>query len=127
MQAFRSAVEAQDLDALAVTLADDVVFRSPVAHKTYEGKAVTMTLLSNVMEVFENFVYRYPLGAESDEHQGLVFEADVAGRRVTGCDFLTIGSDGLITELMVMVRPLSGLVALAEQMGARPEVQELSK
>ena len=32
---------------------------------------------------------------------------------------LRFGEDGLIKEMMVMVRPLSGLMALGEEMGRR--------
>lgn len=37
MLAFRQAVEAADSDAIAATLADDVVFISPVAFSPYPG------------------------------------------------------------------------------------------
>ena len=39
MSDFRAAVEARDPDAMAAALADNVVFRSPVAFKPYPGKA----------------------------------------------------------------------------------------
>ncbi len=45
----------------------------------------------------------------------------MAGKRVTGCDFLHLDDDGLIDDFMVMVRPLSGATALAEAMGAQFE------
>ena len=38
---------------------------------------------------------------------------------VEGLDHLTVDADGLVTELVVMVRPLSGLMALAEAMAER--------
>ncbi|WP_278259762.1 hypothetical protein [Nocardioides convexus] len=38
-------------------LAEDVVFRSPVAHKPYPGKAITAAILGQVIEVFEDFRY----------------------------------------------------------------------
>lgn len=122
MQAFKAAVEARDLDALAATMNEDIVFKSPVAHKTYLGRDITMTLLENVIDVFDDFTYLYTIGAEGDTHQALVFEAKVDGRTVTGCDFITLGNNGLIDELMVMIRPLSGLATLAESMGKRAGV-----
>ena len=42
-------------------------------------------------------------------------------KRVEGLDHLTLDADGLVTQLVVMVRPLSGLIALAQAMGARIE------
>lgn len=114
---FRSAVEAGDLDAMRAQLAEDVVFRSPVAHKPYEGKAITAAILANVFEVFEDFRYVRELG--DDAGHALVFEATVAGLDITGCDFLVLDDDGLITDFMVMVRPLKAAHALADAMGAR--------
>jgi hypothetical protein len=40
----------------------------------------------------------------------------VGDREVEGCDFVHTNDEGLIDELYVMVRPLSGAVALAEAM-----------
>lgn len=116
---FRAAVEAGDVAAMQATLADDVVFRSPVAHKPYEGKAITAAILANVFEVFEDFRYVRELGDASGH--ALVFEATVAGLDITGCDFLVLDDDGLITDFMVMVRPLKAAHALADAMGARFE------
>jgi hypothetical protein len=48
-----------------------------------------------------------------------VFETTVAGKKITGCDFVHVNADGLIDDFMVMVRPLSGATALAEAMGAQ--------
>lgn len=122
MKAFREAVEARDIDALEGLLADDVVFRSPAAHKPYEGKGATSVILRAVMRVFEDFRYTREIGAEGAADQVLVFEARVGDRQVEGADFLHI-SDGLVDDLRVMIRPLSGLLAVAEAMGAAvPEV-----
>lgn len=119
MSAFRAAVEARDVPAMQACLHPDVVFRSPVAHKPYPGKAITGAILANVIEVFQDFRYVRELG-DADGH-ALVFEAKVEGLELTGCDFLTVDDDGLVTDFMVMVRPLRAAQALAEQMGARFE------
>ena len=49
----------------------------------------------------------------------LVFQARVEGRQLEGSDFLHAGADGLIDEFVVMVRPLSAALALAEAMKTR--------
>ncbi len=116
---FRAAVEAGDVDAMRACLADDVVFRSPVAHKPYEGKAITAAILANVVEVFGDF--RYVRELHDDAGHALVFEATVDGLQLTGCDFLVLDEDGRITDFMVMVRPLKAAQALAAAMGARFE------
>ncbi|WP_086846407.1 nuclear transport factor 2 family protein [Amycolatopsis kentuckyensis] len=119
MNSFRKAVEARDPDAMAATLAENVVFRSPVAFKPYPGKAITAAILRGVLRVFEDFRYvRELTGGEGRDH-ALVFEARIGDVRVEGCDFLHLDDDGLIDEFTVMVRPLSAAQALAEAMAAQ--------
>ena len=117
--AFRQAVEAHDWDAGIDALADDVVFRSPVVFKPYEGKPAVSVLLRAVSQVFENF--RYVAELESEDGMALVFEARVGDREVQGLDFLRFGADDKIREFTVMVRPMSGMHALAEAMKAQLE------
>lgn len=121
MKAFREAVEAHDIDAVAALLADDVVFTSPVAFAPYPGKPITHAILEAVMQVFEDFHYVREIGHDGDRDSALVFSATVDGKQVTGCDFIHLDDDGLIDSLMVMVRPLSGATALSAAMGARFE------
>jgi hypothetical protein len=113
---FRAAVEAEDPEALADTLAEDVVFRSPVVFKAYEGKpVVSMILTEGAMKVFEDF--RYVEQLEGGGAAALIFNARVGDREVDGLDLLRFDADGKIRELTVMVRPMSGLNALSEAMG----------
>lgn len=114
--AFRAAVEARDLDAMRDALHPDVVFRSPAVHTPYEGRDVVMHLLGTVITVFEDFRYLDELHASGSE--ALIFEARVGDRRLNGLDYIRLGDDGLIAELWVMVRPLSGLAALAQAMAS---------
>src|SRR4051812_5367058 len=116
MHPFRRAVEARDPDAMAAQLADDVVFTSPGAFKPYPGKPFTAAILRGVLRVFEDFRYIREIADGNGHDHALVFEATVAGKRITGCDFIHTNDDGLIDDLMVMVRPLSGAQALSEAM-----------
>ena len=119
MHPFRQAVEARDHTAIEALLADEVVFTSPVAYKPYPGKPITAAILRGVMRVFEDFRYVREIGDSDGRDHALMFEATVAGKKVTGCDFLHVNDDGLIDDFVVMVRPLSGATALAEAMGAQ--------
>ena len=113
---FRTAVEAEDPDALAAELAEDVVFRSPVTFKPYRGKAVVSAILiEGAMKVFEDF--RYVDQLEGQEADALLFSARVGDREVDGVDLLRFDGEGKVRELTVMVRPMSGVHALAEAMG----------
>ncbi|RAV03724.1 nuclear transport factor 2 family protein [Mycolicibacter senuensis] len=116
MHPFRQAVEARDAAAMEAQLADDVVFTSPVAFKPYPGKPITAAILRAVMRVFEDFRYVREIGDPAGRDHALLFEASVAGKRLTGCDFLHVDDDGKIVDFMVMVRPLSAATALAEAM-----------
>ncbi|WP_410643856.1 nuclear transport factor 2 family protein [Amycolatopsis sp. lyj-346] len=121
MSSFRKAVEARDPDAMAATLAENVVFRSPVAFKPYPGKAITAAILRGVLRVFEDFRYVRELSGGEGRDHALVFEARIGDVRVEGCDFLHFGEDGLIDEFTVMVRPLSAAHALEAAMAAQFE------
>ena len=112
-------METRDFAAIEDLLAPDVVFTSPVAFKPYPGKAITLAILRTVIEVFEDFRYVREIGEDGGPDHALVFEAEVDGRALTGCDFLHVDGSGRIDELTVMVRPLSAATALSEQMGAR--------
>ncbi len=116
MQQFRDAVESHDLDALVALLTDDVTFRSPVVHAPYQGREQVAVLLRAVGEVFEDFRYTRQLGALDSHDHALVFRARVGDRELEGCDFIHTNEDGLVDELFVMIRPLSGLLALADAM-----------
>lgn len=117
MLEFRAAVENRDLARMEAALAPDVVFRSPAVFKPYEGREAVMHLLGAVVQVFEDFEYTDEL--EGDRTHALIFRARVGDRTVEGLDHLTVDGDGLVKELVVMVRPLSGLTALAQTMAER--------
>jgi SnoaL-like protein len=119
MHPFRVAIEARDIGAAVALLAEDVVFRSPVAFKPYHGRPAVAPILHAVIQVFEDFRYVREIGADGAADHALVFQARVGAQQIEGADFLHAGPDGAIDELVVMVRPLSGTLALAEAMKAR--------
>ena len=117
----RTALEARDLDAAVALMAPDVVFRSPVVHKPYQGPQAVRVLLEGVMAIFEDFRYERVIGAPDSADHALVFATRIGDRELEGCDFLHQNADGQIDEFVVMVRPLTGALALAEAMRARFE------
>ncbi len=114
---FGAAIEAGDEDAALATIAGDVVFRSPAVHRAYEGKAAVELLLRAVATVFENF--RYTNEWRDGSTTILFFEANVGDRELQGVDILEENAAGEIAEFTVMIRPLSGLQAVAQAMQAR--------
>jgi hypothetical protein len=108
-------------------LADDVVFRSPVVFKPYLGRDAVAPILAGVARVFEDFRYVREISGPGARDHALVFEARVGDRYLEGCDFLHTADDGSIGEFTVMVRPLSGALALAEAMKAQLAAAEGDK
>jgi hypothetical protein len=119
MHLFREAIEAGDVDRVLELCAPDVVFKSPVVFRPYEGREVLGVILRAVLGVFEDFAYEREIGAEGAADHALVFRARVGDRELQGCDFVHTREDGLIDDLTVMVRPRSAALALAEAMAAQ--------
>jgi hypothetical protein len=114
-EAFRTAVEAGDLDGMVDALAEDVVFHSPITFKPFEGRESVAMLLGVVFRTFEDF--RYTDELDGDEVKALVFQARVGDKQVEGLDLLRFDGAGKIADFTVMVRPLSAAMALAEAVG----------
>lgn len=119
MHPLAAALEAHDADAAIAQLAEDVSFRSPVVFKPYLGRDAVAPILQAICRVFEDFRYVREIGAADASDQAVVFEARVGGRQIEGCDFLHLDERGAIDEFVVMVRPLSAALALAEAMRAQ--------
>jgi hypothetical protein len=112
--AFRAAAEAKDFSQIEELFAEDAAFNSPVVYKPYHGREAIKVLLGAVLQVFEDF--RYLDQVESGETAVLIFEARVGERSLQGVDILRFGEDGRIAAMTVMVRPMTGMHALAERM-----------
>ena len=116
---FRAAAESKDVSAIEELFAEDVIFRSPVVFKPYEGRDAVAMLLGAVVQVLEDF--RYTDQVETGDAAALAFSARVGDREVNGIDFLHFDSEGRVNRLAVYVRPLSGINALAEAMQRKLE------
>lgn len=116
---FRQAVEAKDMDAALALLHPQVTFRSPAVHAPYAGQAAVGHLLRHAGEVLAGLTYIDELHGRHSV--ALVFTAEVGDREVEGLDHLTLDEQGCITQFRVMIRPLSGLIAVAQAMAARLE------
>jgi hypothetical protein len=115
--AFRAAVENKDFAALEATLSPDVVFRSPVVFAPYEGREAVAGLLRVVGQVLApELAYQWQV--REGDRETLCFRSVVAEREVEGVDLIRYGDDGLVAELVVMMRPLSALAAMRDAVGA---------
>ncbi len=106
-----------DLADLESIVADDAVFRSPVANNPYPGQKVVCVVLRGAMNVFQDFVYHREL-FDADNSVCLEFAARVGDKTLKGVDLVKFNEDGKIVEFEVMVRPGTGVMALGEAMKA---------
>lgn len=117
--AFRKMAEAGNIEGRRKLFREDVTFRSPFVHTPYEGIEATAFLLGQVVQVFENF--RYIAQVEAGDVAVLQFEASVGDRDLQGVDIIRFDEDGLIADLTVMIRPMTGLAKIGEEMKRRIE------
>jgi hypothetical protein len=115
---FRAAVESKDFAAVESTLAPDVHFRSPVVYAPYDGRAAVGGLLRVVGDALgPGLTYRWQV--REGDREVLCFASRVGDREIEGVDLLRYDEQGLVAELVVMMRPASGLAAMRDAMAAR--------
>lgn len=112
-------ISSGDLSDLPALVHADATFRSPMAHKPYQSAQAVVLILRTVAGVFQNFRYHRELFSGDGLNVVLEFSAEVAGKELKGIDLIRFNEQGLIVDFEVMVRPMSGLVALGEEMGRR--------
>jgi 2,4-dienoyl-CoA reductase (NADPH2) len=104
---------------LAGLLHPKAVFRSPMAHTPYPGARTVGLILSTVLKVFEDFKYHREMVSADGLSVVLEFSAKVNGKELKGVDLIAFDQDGKIVDFEVMVRPMSALQALGDEMGQR--------
>ena len=119
LAAWHKMVASKDLAELPALLHADVTFRSPMAYKPYTSAKAVNLILATVIGVFEDFLYHRELATDDGLNAVLEFSARVGDKQLKGIDLIRFDADGRIVDFEVMIRPLSGLQALGEQMGQR--------
>jgi hypothetical protein len=90
-----------------------------MAFKPYAGAPVVSLILNTVSKVFVDFVYHRELVSADGLNVVLEFSAKVGARELKGIDMIRFDEAGKIVEFEVMVRPMSGLQELGEEMARR--------
>ena len=83
------------------------------------GQVIEVSERHAVIQVFEDFAYHRQLVSDDGLSVVLEFSARVGERELKGIDLVRFDTDGLIVDFEVMVRPMSGLQALGDQMARR--------
>ncbi len=107
----------KNIDALQDLLSDNIVFYSPVVFKPKNTKEESIFVLSNVIEVLQDFKYHREF--IDGNNWALEFSANVGNKSVKGIDLIEFDDNGQIVNFEVLIRPLSGLIALGEDMNRR--------
>ncbi|WCD82205.1 nuclear transport factor 2 family protein [Pseudomonas sp. TUM22785] len=119
LQRWHQFIASQDLSQLPELLHPQAVFRSPMAHTPYPGAQAVNLILNTVIKVFEDFAYHRELASADGLSVVLEFSARVGERELKGIDMIRFDEQGKIVDFEVMIRPMSGLAALGEEMGRR--------
>jgi 2,4-dienoyl-CoA reductase (NADPH2) len=69
--------------------------------------------------VFEDFTYHRQMASDDGLSVVLEFSANVSGKELKGIDMIQFDDEGKIVDFEVMVRPMSGLQALGDEMAKR--------
>ena len=119
LTAWHAMVAEGSMALLPSILHPKAVFRSPMAHTPYPSAQAVQLILGTVVKVFEDFTYHRSYASEDGLSVVLEFSAKVGGKELKGIDQIRFDAEGKIVDFEVMVRPLSGLQALGEEMGKR--------
>lgn len=114
---WHQAVKNYDPSVLDEVFHKDCVFYSPLVFQPKEGKALTKQFLTAAYHMFkeaEEFVYVKEVINENCAV--LVFHSKIDGIFIEGIDMITWNDQGLITEFKVMIRPMKGIMKVAETM-----------
>lgn len=117
LEKWHKVVFEKDMKSLNELLSDKITFYSPVVFKPKTTKEEAFFVLSNVIEVFSNFKYHREFF--NGNNWALEFSAEVNGKSVKGIDIIEFDDNSRIINFEVLIRPLSGLIALGEEMNKR--------
>jgi len=98
-------------------LSPDVRFFTPVTYLPYVGIEAVAGVLFGIMNTFTQFAYTDELSDGSST--ALMFDASVGDVSLQGVDFLRDGADGKIVEFIDMMRPMSAVRVVGEEMARR--------
>lgn len=98
--------------ALDALIAEDAVISSPAFFAPKQSKPYVMAILNAVNEGFEDFVYT----KEWIDGRDIIleFNARIGDKKLKGIDRITVNDKGQLAHIEVLIRPLNGLIALAE-------------
>ena len=109
-------VENHDPDLLEMLVAENAGISSPAFFTPKYDRAYVMAILRAVAEGLEDFKYTKEW---FDGHEMILeFEGRLGDTKLKGIDRITVSENGQMEHIEVLIRPLNGLIALAEHVKA---------
>ncbi|MFN4355178.1 nuclear transport factor 2 family protein [Parvibaculum sp.] len=105
-------VENHDPALLDALVAEDAMISSPAFYKPKASKPYVLAILNAVIAGFEDFTYTKEW-VDGNEII-LEFNSRIGDTKLKGIDRITVNEAGQIAHIEVLIRPLNGLIALAE-------------
>jgi hypothetical protein len=103
-------VAEKNVSALPDMLAEDVEIGAPPYWGVIHGRSTVAHLLGLILETIDGFTYRREWCA--DRELALEFYGRVGDLDLQGIDLITLGGDGRIRRLDVLMRPVNAVIAL---------------
>jgi hypothetical protein len=123
---FRDAVGRRDVAAMIDTMAPEIELHSPTVLRPVTGRERVRVMFHILMDLFEDFEYvRWFDGElmtadpEIVSTQALMFRCRIDEEQIEGIDVLDIDRSDQIGRFTVLIRPMSGLRALADSIAER--------
>ena len=114
LKAWHTAVLSKDAALLSSIIAEGCELHSPVVWKPTSNKAYLIHILQGVINTIDDFAYR----EEWVNENGIILEftGNVAGKGLVGIDKITLGDDGRMTRIEVLIRPMNTYIEFATRM-----------
>jgi hypothetical protein len=112
---FRTFWETGDLGAWIDACDPDVELQSPLITAPFQGRESAAELYGVLMETLDDF----EISGEWSAGDSYVcfWHAGIGDRRIEGADFIRSNSQGKISEVKVLIRPLVSLAAFGSAVG----------
>lgn len=110
------ALTAFDPAAIVATLSEEVTIRVAVHDQPLEGKDTAAFLF----DVLTQELTPFQLAGEimEGDRSVVLFDTTLRGQHADGLNVVSLGSDGLVSELTVFFRPLAALQLISEVIGS---------
>lgn len=117
LEQWHQVVANKDMEMLTTLLHPEIEFHSPTFWGAKEGGHVAHFILSQVLDIFQDFEYHREFVQGND--MALEFSCKVEDKNVKGIDLIKWNDEGQIIHFEVLIRPLNGLALLADEMTRR--------